>query len=331
VSDTLRHGIVGTPDRYAGVRTLVLGGAGFIGRWVTHALASAGAVTHVVTRDAARARRVLAAFPGAAEIIAADLSQPGTVADLVRTVEPAVVFNLAAHGVDPSERSAEVMARLNTAVVAELCDALRASPECGWRGVRLVHAGSALEYGSARGALAEDVTPVPTTAYGRSKLEATRRIARAVEADGLAAVAVRLFTVYGPGEHAGRLLPSLIEAARTRTRVPLSSGRQRRDFTYVEDVAEGLLRIGAAVPAPGAVLNLATGRLTSVREFAETAADVLSLDRSALEFEALPTRSEEMWHDEVDVTRLRRLVNWAPPTTVTDGIRRTWEWIHAQR
>jgi nucleoside-diphosphate-sugar epimerase len=246
-------------------------------------------------------------------------------------MRPAITFNTAVYGVDPAERDRDMMKAINTALVVELCEQLGAEPAPGWRGQRLVHAGSALEYGTAGGTLREDSTPSPTTDYGRTKLEATQQVARVARDAGLKAVTTRLFTVYGPGERAGRLLPSLIEAARTRASLPLSAGLQRRDFTYVEDVAEGLLRLGVSAAAPGTVVNLATGRLTSVRAFAEAATEVLPLDRGALNFGALPTRAEEMWHDEVDVTCLRRLTAWAPPTTIADGIRRSWEWGHVQR
>jgi nucleoside-diphosphate-sugar epimerase len=65
--------------------------------------------------------------------------------------------------------------------------------------------------------------------------------------------------------------------------------------------------------------------MTSVRTFAETAADVIGIDRRRLVFGALPDRDDEMWHGEVDVTRLRTLTSWVPATTITNGIRQTWE------
>lgn len=316
--------------RYTDVPVLVLGGAGFVGQWVAKALARAGAVVHVVSRDAARAARVLERRQVDARVIGGDLASSGVATDIVGRVRPAVVFNLAVHGVDPTERDADAMMQINTAVVAELCEAMAAGPAAGWSGLSLVQAGSALEYGAVQGSVAEDVPPNPTTAYGRTKLAATERVSRAASATGLTAVVARLFTVYGPGEHSGRLLPDLLRAAATGGRVPLSAGHQRRDFTYVEDVAEALVRLGASSPGPQVVINVATGRLTSVRSFVETAADVLGINRGALDFGALPTRTEEMWHDDVDLSRLRRQIAWVPSTTVADGIRRTREWIHAE-
>jgi nucleoside-diphosphate-sugar epimerase len=105
--------------------------------------------------------------------------------------------------------------------------------------------------------------------------------------------------------------------------VRLTSGDQRRDFTYVEDVADALLRLGRTATGPGEVVNVATGHLLTVRRFAEVAARVLGLADGQLVFGALPTRAEEMEHDPVNVSRLAVLTGWTPPTSVEDGIRRT--------
>jgi nucleoside-diphosphate-sugar epimerase len=326
---SLEHANSFTDAGYAGAPVLVLGGSGFVGRWLVRALEAQGADISVVTRDIPRAQARLEG--GAVRVLPADLSTAGAVTALVKKTRPAVVFNLAVYGVDRAERDRDAMAAINTALVIELCEQLAGGPADGWQGLRLVHAGSALEYGTCGGTLREDTLPSPTTEYGRTKLLATRHVERIARDTGLHAVTARLFTVYGPGERAGRLLPSLIEAARTQTPLPLSAGRQRRDFTYVEDVAEGLVRLGLSAADPGTVVNLATGRLTSVREFVETAAAILPLDQKRLNFGALPTRVEEMSHDDVDVTCLRRLTSWVPTTTITEGIRRSWEWDHGQR
>ena len=133
----------------------------------------------------------------------------------------------------------------------------------------------------------------------------------------------RLFTVYGPGEPADRLLPSLCRALHTAQPVPLTDGRQQRDFTFVEDVADGLLRVGLRCPAPGAIVHVSTGVLTSVRTFAETAARILRVPVERLQFGAIPRHYEEMSPSGISVARLTSLLGWVPPTSVAEGIRRT--------
>jgi nucleoside-diphosphate-sugar epimerase len=142
-------------------------------------------------------------------------------------------------------------------------------------------------------------------------------------------VTARLFTVYGPGEHAGRLLPSLLDAANRSTPLALTAGRQQRDFTYVEDVAERLLQLACAAAPPGQIVNLATGRLTTVRTFAEIAGEILGIEPSHLQFGMIPTRAEEMEHAVVSVERLRQLVGDVPSTCIAEGIRETVGFLSA--
>lgn len=310
-------------EDYRGVRCLVLGAAGFIGRWTVRALSARGADLAVVVREGPGAAALRQDAGPGVRLIVEDLAHPDAIGRIIEASDPSIVFNLAGYGVDRAERSLELMAVLNTRLVERLCESLDARPRHSWNGLRLVHAGSALEYGRIGAPLTEASAPWPDTPYGRTKLEGTRALAACCARTGLRAIVARLFTVYGPGEQSDRLLPSLLRTARTGLPLALTSGRQRRSFTYVEDVAEGLLRLGLSGAGPGDVVNLADGTVTTVREFAETASAVLQFDRRLLDFGALPDREDEMWHGAVDVTRLRTLTSWLPPTAIADGIRRT--------
>ena len=314
---------------YRGVPSLVLGASGFIGSWTARALHGRGANVIVSARDAQRVRDAFAPFGWSPRIEVADLTEPGAVTRLVRTTRPAIVFNLAGYGVDRSERDPSLMTQLNSRLVAELCEALAAPSEAIWTGVRLVHSGSAAEYGPVEGRIVETSDERPISEYGRTKLEGTRLIQQSCVTSGLSAVVARLFTVYGPGDYPSKILNALMRTAKTGEPLELTGGRQRRNFTYVGDVAEGLLRLGLSAPAPGEVVHLAGAFVVSVREFAETAGAVLGLDPALLQFGALPDREDEMWHGEVDCARLQALISWAPRTGIREGIRRSWEFENA--
>jgi UDP-glucose 4-epimerase len=309
---------------YGGVRVAVLGAAGFVGRWVARALCARGAEVTLVVRCRTAAEETFASYAIHGEAVSVDLSDPGAVRALFSHVRPAITFNLAGYGVDRSERDPASAYRINAELVRTMCDALAQTKDPGWPGQHIVHAGSAAEYGRRGGGdLAEDSAPRPTTPYARSKLAGTRLLARGCRVRGLRGLTARLFTVYGPGEHEDRLFPSLLRAASTGDPLSMTAGQQTRDFTYVEDVAAGLLRLGVVAASPCGIVNLATGRLTSVRVFAETAGEILRLPADRLRFGALPDRSDEMEHREVTLERLRRLVGWVPPTGIAEGIRRS--------
>ena len=266
----------------------MLGATGFIGRWVARLLSELEADLHVAVRDAGRMRELGREYAIRAAPHEVDLTRDGDLRALIQAVRPQVTFNLAGYGVNRAERDRELAYRINDRMLGDLAGALAEQrPEAGWPGLRLVHVGSALEYGESRGDLSESSTPRPTTLYGKSKLAGTERLVRAAGEHSLAAVTARLFSVYGPGEHSGRLLPSLFEAARTGEPLSLTPGLQRRDFAYVEDVARGLLALALSQARAGEVVNLATGTLERVRDFALVAARVLRIPEERLHFGAV--------------------------------------------
>ncbi len=315
-------------EAFRDARVLVLGAAGFIGRWVARGLSTGGARLTLAVRDTSAAAPIFDQWGVHGQAVEVDLAQPGATRDVVETYRPQVVFNLAGYGVDRRESDAVLGKRINTELVIELSTALTNTAPNGWSGQRLIHVGSAFEYGWAGGDLSESGPVDPIGWYGDTKLAATQHLSAISQSQALKAITARLFTVYGAGEHTGRLLPSLVEASRSGALLPLTAGTQLRDFTYVGDVAQGLLRLAVLDVTGRAVVNLATGELHSVRRFSEVASEVLPIPGENLRFGELPQRGEEMAHDPVNVQRLRSLVAWAPATTIAEGIRHTRQFLH---
>ena len=311
---------------YADRDVVVLGASGFVGRWVARALTGAGARLTLLVRAPDPSRRLFDQLGIHGDVRQLDLHDLGAVEAIFHEVRPTVTFNLAGYGVDRSERDPEEAHFLNADLVGVLCRIVTGVAD-DWQGLHLVHAGTALEYGMATGDLNEDTPAEPTTLYGRSKLAGTHAVQHACRESRLRAVVARLFTVYGPGEHQGRLFPALIHAAESRQLLPLTTGHQLRDFAYVEDVADGLILLGTVPAASGQVVNLATGKLLSVRDFALQAAQVLHLDEELLKFGQLPVRGEEMAHNLVNINRLTTFTRWHPPADIHSGVERTVAWL----
>ena len=317
-------GQVAAKDLYYGSRVVVLGASGFIGRWVARALYVRGARVHLVVRNKNIARNILAQSMVERDIIEGDLRDTGFIGSVYSTIRPAITFNVAGYGVDRTERDASTAYQINAELVRHASEAIAGTRDPEWQGQDIVHVGTALEYGAIAGNLSEEATPCPTTLYGQTKLAGTRLLEGCCKTLNIKGLTARLFTVYGPGEHEGRLLPSLLDASRAGTRLPLTAGSQKRDFTYVENIAEALLRLGLVSAArPGEIVNVATGKLTSVKCFARSAARILGFPEDRLVFGALPTREEEMEHDELALERLKQLIAWVPPTSIEEGIRKT--------
>lgn len=308
---------------YQGVKVIVLGATGFIGRWTARKLCAAGAKVYLPVREKAAARSVFAEYRIAGEIFELDLLDAKAVGELIRQIRPAIIFNLAGYGIDRTETAEDLAYRINARLVENLCLSMVGISDAGWSWQNIVHVGTAMEYGAISGELAEISAPNPTTLYGKSKLEGTLNLTRCCQTNGLKGLTARLFAVYGYGEAPTRLLPTLIEAAEKGEPIALTDGLHERDFIYVEDTAEGLLRLGLSSAKPGEIINLATGALSSIRNFTETAAREIGISGERLKFGALPTRAEEMKHEPVTIERLRNLTRWKPPTTIAEGVRKT--------
>lgn len=320
--------VPGSPLR--GRRALVLGASGFIGRWVARELSRRGAHVLAQVRSRGRLPADVARF---SEAVEAELTTPGAAAALVRDTRPDVAFNLAGYGVAKEEREPGRYVRLNSELVAELHSALSRNDRADAGSPRLIHVGSALEFGNAAygdSASLDELAPDrPSEPYGASKAAATRRLWEARERT-LALVA-RAFTVFGPGERPGRLVPTLLAARRASGPIALSAGTQARDFVYVEDVARALVELaeqeGATLragryPFDAPFLNLASGVLTPVREFVLALADTLEIPRERLAFGDLPPLPEEMHHPPVPIERLRAALGWSPSPDPRAGLAR---------
>lgn len=310
---------------YRGARVLVLGADGFIGRWVARQLTSLSADLHLAVIARAPALPLFSQWDISGEVHQHDLTDRDGLVTLLGSLRPALVVNAVGYGIAPAEKRTENerLARLlNSELPGWLAQALAGVAAPDWHGRRLVHVGSVFEYGNIGGHLPETATARPHGLYGITKLAGTMAVLEHCGAGRVPGLTARVCQVYGPGEHPGRLLPLLLEARQTGELPVLSRGTQRKDFTYVADVAEGLLRLGLSVGSPGEIVNLATGTLLSVAEYIHLAAEVLALPPAVVRLEA-PVPEGELEHAPVSISRLRERTGWAPATSCRGGLEST--------
>ena len=105
----------------------------------------------------------------------------------------------------------------------------------------------------------------------------------------------------------------------------MTSGRQTREFTYIDDVIEGYLRAAVTSHAIGHTINLGTGDSIRVVDVVRL---IINLVGSTIQPDigALSTRPGEIWSYQCDNTKARTLLGWAPHITLSDGLRKTISW-----
>jgi NDP-hexose 4-ketoreductase len=324
-------------------RVVVFGGTGFIGSHICRVFEEAGWVAVSVSRHPAPRLPRTAGAP--AESVWLDLAETGTaqLAVLLSQAHPDVVVNAAAGVWRASERK---MTALNADFVGRLVAALATAPT----GARLVHLGSAHEYGESLPGVAttEDQPAAPVSVYGRTKLLGTMAVLRAASDSGLAADVLRIANVVGPGIHPDSLpgrvahrLARMALAARADDgplQLRLAPLRAWRDYVDVLDVARAVLAAatapaaatpaatGPAATAPagpcGRVINIARGEAVPVRRLVDQLIDLSGLPVQIVEEPGgASTLREDMDWQLMDVSRARRLLRWRPERGLDESLR----------
>lgn len=287
-------------------RALVLGAGGFVGR-------------HLCARLRADGWDVVGTVrPGSSGGAPVDLADPVALTGLVRAASPDVAFHLAAGRGRATAADRAATAAVNTSSGLHLVEAL------GDRCRAVVRLGSSTEYAAADGPMAESAPLAPRGFFGATKAAGSLLLVAAAQERGLRSAVLRAFQVYGPGDHAGRLVPTVLRAAHDGTVLPLTAPGSRRDWVFVDDVVDACVRAaGADDLAPGAVLNIGTGRQTANEELV-AAAERATGRRIRTDVGAHPGRSWDTGSWVSDPSRARALLGWAPTVALEDGLRRCW-------
>jgi UDP-glucose 4-epimerase len=297
---------------------LVTGGGGFVGSNLVRALLERGDEVRVIDNFSTGNRGNLADVAGEIELVEGELRSYERVHNAVRGVE--VVFH---QGALPSvPRSVQDPLTTGAVNVESTLNVLLAARDEGVR--RVVFASSSSVYGNS-GELprVETAFPDPISPYAVSKLAAERYCVSFSRVYELETVALRYFNVFGPrqdptSEYAA-VVPRFITAVRAGLPVPVyGDGRQSRDFTYVENVVWANLLAADADAVNGSVLNVATGRATSVNELAEIIGELLELP---VEKEYLPERAGDVYDSWADISEARRLLGYEPRVSLEEGLR----------
>jgi UDP-glucose 4-epimerase len=314
------------------MRTLVTGGAGFIGSALVDRLVADGHEVVVIDDlSTGRMENLAGALgTGAVEYLKADITGP-ELPEAVGDARAEVVYHLAAQ-IDVRRSVADPLGDARVNVIGSLAVALAAA-QAGCR--RIVFAASG---GTAYGEPDPGLLPVPedipgtvTSPYGVAKRAVEDYLASFEALFDLETVSLRLGNVYGPRQdphgEAGVVAIFCDRLVNGDPVVVYGDGEQTRDYVYVDDVVEAFVASSSAAGASGRRINIGTGRETSVLGLYQALREVTGFGP---EPRSAPPRPGELQRIALDPSRARGILGWQARVRLPDGLRRTWDWTFLQ-
>ncbi len=313
VSGRVRTPRVETPEwpSLVGARIVITGAAGFIGRALLRALVTSGARS-IVAIDVRSTGEIPTDERDRCEVVVCERSILLPLDDVLDGAD--VVFHLAAQvGTTDSIHNPHYDAVTNVQGTIMLLEACR---RVGVR--RLVYSSSAAVYGAPVYLPIDEKHPTaPSSPYGLSKLTAERYCLLYGELYNLSVVALRYFNVYGPQQtsssYAAVIPLFLRRVARNEPLIIEGDGYQTRDFVHVQDVVRANLL--AATSHFDGVLNIGSGRATSIRELAAL------IGGPSYPIEYVPARAGDIPYSVAAIGAARAAIGYSPRISLEQGLR----------
>jgi nucleoside-diphosphate-sugar epimerase len=307
-------------------RWLVTGGAGFIGSHLAQALLDRGESVRVADNLSTGKASNLAVLGGRAEVLIGDLADSLFAREAVAGID-LVLHQAAIPSVPRSVTDPLTSHRANVDATVAL---LVAAKDVGVR--RVVYAGSSSAYGdTAVLPKREDLPAHPMSPYALQKLVGEQYLQMFTRLYGLDTVTTRYFNVFGPRQDPSSPYSGVIALFTSRLLAGLPAvitgdGEQTRDFTYIDNVVDGVLRAATTPDAAGRVINLATGRQISINQLAQTIQRLLG---SNLAPQYGEPRAGDVRDSLADIGLAKQVLGYEPLVSFEEGLRRTVDWYRA--
>jgi dTDP-glucose 4,6-dehydratase len=301
-------------------KALVTGGCGFIGSNLVEFLLSKGFEVRILdSLTYAGKLKNIENFLENVEFFEGDMRNYEFVHKAVDDCD--IIFHLAAKShVHESISNPMPFLEVNLMGTANV---LEAGKMCDTK--KIVYVSSSEVYGDAVYVPMDEKHPLnPRSPYAASKAAADRLCYAYYVTYGTPITIIRPFNQYGPKQHVEKVIPRFItNALRGKPLTVAGSGRQTRDWVFVKDTCNGLVKAASKKKAIGEVFNLGSGEEVSVIEIAKK---IIKLCKGKCKIEFIDERSGQVMKHISDSSKAKKLLGWKAKTKFDEGLANTFEW-----
>ena len=302
------------------MKCFVTGASGFVGGHVVRMLAESRIPFGVLVRNESSGRKLEHLAPHI-KMFYGDMHNDSALSEALESFQPDTILHLGWSGVASKNRDgAEQLLNLQTSIKL-----FQLARDFGVRAI--VALGSQSEYGPKSIVIDEDCACAPTTMYGATKLASSAIGVQFCKLSQIRFVWLRLFSCFGPGDHAGAMIPSLITSLLAGEKPALTAAKQLWDYLYVNDAAYAVVH-AASNAAMNGIFNLASGEAVELRKVVECIRDQIDI-AMPLGFGEIEYKSGAPMNLEANVCKLVAS-GWEPRTSLLDGIKSTIDWVRKE-
>jgi nucleoside-diphosphate-sugar epimerase len=297
-------------------RFLVIGANGFIGSHLCTLMNKMGIKPFKLVRT------TFSAFHDEGTSIEIDLTDRSLVIETITRLKPDYVVHLAgSKNRNIDTHSFRQLHDENLSISLNIIEASLAHPSLK----KFIFLGSCDEYGVSQIPFNELQQENPTSPYGLSKLAITKFLSALKFSRHFPSIVLRPAVVYGPNQGDEMFLSGLIQSLLAGNEYQMTSGEQRRDFIYVDDVVEAILdSLFCPITSEGIAVNVGSGSSLSIANVAYQVAEMIHPDKcKLLKLGAVPYRCNEVMTYAVDIQRAKKLLCWQPSTSLEQGLLKT--------
>lgn len=304
-------------------KVLITGATGFIGSHLTQRVIQEGFEVGIIKREKSDVWRIKDLLD---KIVAYDVDLRDTqgISKVVSHFKPDVIFHLATYyAVDHKPQEISLMIDTNILGTTNLLEASKESK------VKLfVNTSSCFVYKETKDKLKESADLSPLNLYALTKIQAEEACTFYVEKYGLKTITFRLFPPYGPADHERRLIPYVIKSLLDGEKPKMTTGKQRWDFVYVEDIVNAYFKLLSVseLPQKHEIFNIGTGNAISIQEVVIRIKEITGVELEP-DWGAIPHIKNEVWFTCADISKAETFLRWKPKTQIMGGgLELTIEW-----